>query len=86
MQDLTLDIQPRAPVSTLSLEISSDTETLELDIQQGSPRSGTGDYNDLINKPSINSVELVGDKTFEDLGDSPLTNVEIQEIFNRVFG
>ena len=56
MQDLTLDIQPRAPVGTLSLEISSDTETLELDIQQGSPRSGTGDYNDLINKPSINSV------------------------------
>lgn len=43
------------------------------------------DYNDLINKPSINEVELVGNKTFEELGDSPLTNAEIRTIFGRVF-
>ena len=43
------------------------------------------DYEALRNKPSINSVELVGDKSFEDLGDSPLTNLEIQEIFDSVF-
>lgn len=48
-------------------------------------RDGTNNYEELIKKPSINSVELVGDKTFEDLGDTPLTNLEIQEIFNRVF-
>ena len=29
---------------------------------------GTNDYNELINRPSINSVELVGNKTLEDLG------------------
>ena len=45
----------------------------------------TGDYNDLVNKPSINEVELVGDKTFEDLGDRTLTNTEIKRIFDRVF-
>lgn len=28
----------------------------------------TGDYNKLINKPSINDVELVGNKTLEELG------------------
>lgn len=28
----------------------------------------SGDYNDLSNKPSINGVTLVGDKTTEDLG------------------
>ena len=31
---------------------------------------GTSDYVDLTNKPSINSVELVGNKTLEDLGIS----------------
>ena len=45
----------------------------------------TGDYNDLNNKPSINEVVLKGNKTFEDLGDRILTNLEIKEIFNRVF-
>lgn len=29
---------------------------------------GTGDYNELINKPSINGVEVVGDMTSQDLG------------------
>ena len=29
---------------------------------------GTGDYNDLTNKPKINNIELIGNKTTEDLG------------------
>lgn len=45
----------------------------------------TGDYNDLANKPSINEVELKGNKTFEELGDHMLTNIEIKKIFDRVF-
>ena len=45
----------------------------------------TGDYNKLTNKPSINEVELRGNKTFEDLGDHIMTNIEIKNIFNRVF-
>lgn len=34
----------------------------------GSGGGGTNDYNDLINKPSIEGVTLEGDKTFEELG------------------
>lgn len=45
----------------------------------------TGNYNDLGNKPSINEVELKGNKTFEELGDHLLTNIEIKQIFDRVF-
>lgn len=45
----------------------------------------TDDYNDLLNKPSINEVELKGNKTFEELGDHVLTNIEIKHIFDRVF-
>lgn len=46
----------------------------------------TSDYPGLNHKPQINSVELVGNKSFEDLGDNPLTNIEIKAIFDRIFG
>lgn len=48
-------------------------------------RDGTNDYERLVNKPSINSVALEGDKSLEELGDTPLTNMEIKSIFDRVF-
>ena len=38
-------------------------------------RAGTGDYNELENKPSINNVELIGNKTTSDLGINIPTNV-----------
>lgn len=40
--------------------------TSEISISRGS--GGTGDYNQLTNKPQINSVELSGNKTLADLG------------------
>ena len=43
---------------------------------------GTNDYEELINKPSINGVELVGNKTTSDLGiDIP---TELSELTNDV--
>lgn len=41
------------------------------------------DYNNLDNKPSIESVTLIGDNTFSDLGLDPLTNSEIEALLNR---
>ena len=38
------------------------------------------DYDDIINKPSINGVELKGDLTFEDLGIKEIPNSTIEEI------
>ena len=45
--------------------------------------SGVLDYNKLINKPQINSVELIHNKSFEDLGLISLTNSEILQILNQ---
>ena len=42
------------------------------------------DYEQLANHPSIEGNELVGDKTFEELGLEELGNMEIAEIFRRV--
>lgn len=40
----------------------------------------TGDYNDLINKPQIESVTLIGNKTFKQLGIDTLSVQEIEKI------
>lgn len=43
------------------------------------------DYNETLNKPSINNVTLVGNKTLEDLGIQPAGNYALKsEIPNRV--
>ena len=41
------------------------------------------DYEKLHNKPKINGVELVQDKSFEELGDHVLTNFEILELMKN---
>lgn len=59
----------------------SDVPNLPLDVQESiNVIDGTTDYNELDNKPQINSVELIGNKSFEDLGMSALSNMEIFEI------
>ena len=42
--------------------------------------SGTKDYEKLINKPSIESVELIGNKDFSDLGLTALDADDLLEI------
>ncbi len=43
---------------------------------------GGGDYNSLANKPTVNGVELKGNKTIEDLGEHTITNAELSDIVN----
>ena len=45
------------------------------------------DYNRLTNKPKINSIELVGDKSSEDLFlQSKMEDMSLQEIDDIIFG
>jgi hypothetical protein len=43
---------------------------------------GTKDYEQLLNKPSIEGEVLIGNKTFEDLHMHVLTNLEIETLLN----
>lgn len=43
------------------------------------------DYERLDNKPSINGVELIGDRTFEDLGEETITNAELLALINQQY-
>lgn len=51
---------------------------------------GTLLYQELHGKPSINGVELSGDKSFEDLGEETMTNSELKDLidaqFKTIFG
>ena len=48
------------------------------------------DYEKFINKPKINGIELVGNKSFEQLGRLRVTNRTIQDIvdsqYDQIFG
>lgn len=43
--------------------------------------TGSNNYEELINKPSIELVELIGNKTFEDLGLEECSNEDILAMF-----
>ena len=77
-------------VST-SIGINGDLDNvLQLDAVVNPITMGTEDYNRLINKPKVNYVELIDNKTLDDLniqvkGDYPdeaLTNAEIEALID----
>lgn len=45
----------------------------------------SSDYETLRNKPSIEDVPLIGNKTLTDFGDKTISLIEIQGILDRVF-
>jgi hypothetical protein len=45
--------------------------------------SGSEDYNVLRNKPRINGVELIGNKTLEAIGIPDLSNVPMEALSNE---
>ena len=76
--------------SSLSGNISAASVSGSLNADMGmsgdlkmAERVYENDYEKLKNKPSINGVELVQDKSFEDLGDHVLTNFEILELMKN---
>lgn len=75
---------------SVSGNISQDAVSGRLNAEQ--PMSGDlkmaqrvyeNDYEKLHNKPKINGVELVQDKSFEELGDHALSNFEILELMKN---
>lgn len=56
-----------------------DNEAATLGVESTTVVS-VNDYNDLRNKPSIEGVELIGDKSFEELNLQRLTNTELENM------
>ncbi len=66
----------------INLSIPSK-EGIKLDITNSGRIKIPGDYMPLINKPQIENRELIGNKTFEELGLSPMGLDDIDEIIFR---
>ena len=56
----------------------------------GKTTSVSNTYTDVTNKPSINGVEITGNRTFGELGEDTISNSELKDIidkqFNLIFG
>lgn len=76
--------------SELNGEIENEIE-LDTEVNPMIPVIMENNYNALYNKPQINSVELVDNKTLDDLNiqvkgnypDEALTNQEIEDLLNN---
>ena len=91
-----IDLTEEDTAGTIDLT-SPDPGTIEIEEDPEDAGDGTDievtreprsvlSYNRLSDKPSINGVVLQDDKSFEELGVEPMTNLEILDTFNRVFG
>ena len=78
MSDLILDVDITDNSTDTDIQLTAG----QVDTQIYTPGAGSNDYNELINRPKINGIELVGDKTTEELDILPLTNAEIDEFMN----
>ena len=64
----------------INLEVNEEKETIDLCLEDINIISEK-DYEKLIKKPRINEVELVGNKTLEELGIEECTNQDIDDMF-----
>lgn len=60
--------------------VLENEEDLNLNLENDFVSDGTDNYENLKNKPKINEVELKGNKGFEDLGLSALSNIELENL------
>lgn len=60
--------------------ILEDEDVLDIQLETDISEVVTSNYPDLQNKPKINNVDLVGDKSFDELGLKGLTNSELEKI------
>ena len=65
----------------VELELESNTHEYTLGVEENIELSGgTNDYEKLKNKPQINGVELLKNKSFSDLGMDIISNQELEDM------
>lgn len=91
--EITIDLDENIDIGIEAdeeMELSMDeVNQLDVELLDGIPAPAS-DYEDLSHKPQINGVELIGDKTFEDLGRDDIKNSRIKAIvdsqYEQIFG
>jgi hypothetical protein len=62
----------------------TEGETFDVELDSAVQITPVKDYEVLDNKPQIEGVTLIGDKTFEDLNLQRVSNAEIEELFSNL--
>lgn len=75
VQELNVELQGG---DDIQVEMEQE-QSLEVKMVEGVP-VGIDDYEVLRNKPKVNGVELIGDKSNEDLNMHSITNMELARI------
>lgn len=82
-----LNIESVSKNVPVSVDVANNSRSVSLNIRAGGGSGGTKDYENLCNKPSINGVELTGNKTSSEIHVqhemSALSEWQIDEI---IFG
>lgn len=69
---------------TINDDIILEEEIVFSPLELDTIRVAMDNYNYLINKPSINEVELIDNKQLEDLNVNRMTNSEIDDLINSI--
>lgn len=80
----SIDIDIKMGVDEIVNAVLSETETVEA-VFENPVFINNRNYEELSGKPSINGVELQGNKSLEDLNVKHMTNLEIENILQRAF-
>lgn len=82
----TVTLTPTLSSNKLSVtpEISGNNIRASASMVNKVQVNNTSDYQLLNNKPQIESVELIGNKTFNDLGLTNISNMRIEQIIGGV--
>ncbi len=75
----TIEAETTSDYKDIKAETTSDYKLISFRESPPSP-AGTRDYEKLINKPSIEGVTLIRNKTFEDLGLIEASKLDIERI------
>lgn len=78
-------------MSTPNIDVKPEEANINLKLGIQRVNEATNDYNKLDNKPLINNIELINNKTLDELniqvkGDYPdvaITNSEIEDLLNN---
>lgn len=73
---ITIPMQIANEGIIVPMSVGSNEQNVSMGVEGGIVHSS--DYNVLSNRPKIETVTLEGDKSFEDLGLSSLTNTELE--------
>ena len=71
-------------MSAIDVEVIGIDQEVKVEAEV-SVNGGSKDYDDLLNKPRIEGVELEGDKSFDDLNLNKIPNSEIEELLSLSF-